>query len=86
MPQRKLQDALAELQHQLEHAPDFSEEERLELERMRDELDLVLEPDQADPPDVVEKVDEAITRFEIRHPKLTEIMNRIAHALSAMGV
>ncbi len=86
MPRKTLQHALDELHHQLENTDDIAPPDRAALERVRDELDLLLEPEAEDPENLAEQVDDAVTRFEVEHPKLTEIMNRIAHALAGMGI
>ena len=86
MPHKTLREALDELHSQLNDTESLEPEYRAALERVRDELDLLLEPSAPDPVDLVDQVDNAVTRFEVRHPQLTALMNRIATALAAIGV
>lgn len=53
------------------------------LDRVERHLD---EDDEHEEPNLVERLEDAITRYEVEHPELTNVVSRIINTLSASGL
>lgn len=89
MPDRKrsLSEILDELQAALDQAPEIGEEGRAALQSaatgIREALD---RPDDERGDSLGDQLTAAVERFEVAHPQLTQIVGRIADALSDLGI
>ena len=81
--QEPLEDLLAHLRDALEAAEDGADNKE-ELARLSGELERRLKDD--DPDGVVEDLRDEVSKFEVSHPKLADVINRTADALSAIGL
>jgi len=89
MPERDrpLSEILDELHAALEEAPEIGDEGRVRLEKAAGEIREVLERPDAEPSESLrDQLSAAVERFEVSHPQLTQIVGRIADALSDLGI
>lgn len=92
MPRASLEELLERLHHELARPDDFDADTLDRLEKMRSEIETVL-----DRPEPLEdhlderasslgvELDEAIADFEDSHPNLTARMRRVIQAFRAIG-
>jgi hypothetical protein len=84
---RSLSEILDELQTALDQAPEIGEEGRAALQSaaagIREALD---RPDDEHGDSLGDQLTAAVERFEVAHPQLTQIVGRIADALSDLGI
>lgn len=75
-----IQEALADLKAELEQMPTSSHKTRLEnlVRRLETEVDAETE--------LSPEVYGALEQFEVEHPQLVQVLNRIAVTLSDMGI
>jgi hypothetical protein len=79
-------DDLDQLRTELERAK-ASETDTTELESLIDRLERHLdEDDEHDEPGMIDRLEEAVTSYEIDHPEATSIISRIIDTLSAAGL
>jgi hypothetical protein len=85
---RKLHEVLGEFHEVLERSHDLDTSQKTELEVALGEIRDVLEAEGAAsyPETIVARLREAIEGFEDRHPRLTEIVGRVADQLSDLGI
>ena len=83
-----LRTALAEVQELLETAPELGAEDRTELRAaLRDIQDALADGRQEDASGSLGNMwSSAVERFEGRHPRLTEMIGRIADSLAELGI
>jgi len=89
MPERArtLSQILDELHTALENAPEIGEESREALRTAVDDIRDALErPDAERSGSLGDQLAAVVERFEISHPQLTQIVGRIAEALSDLGI
>lgn len=89
MPERSrsLAEILDELHATLEDAPEVGEEGRAALRKAAAEIRDALEcPDAERSESLTDQLQDAVERFEVAHPQLTQIVGRIADALSDLGI
>ena len=81
---------LMELQAQLRHTETLPEGEREIVDELYEEIEeLLAQPRHEAPPapdPLVKRLAEAAQRFEVSHPDLTLIIERIIDSLSTMGI
>ncbi len=87
-PGSSLTEILEELREALEAPDDLDEDVRAELRSAAQEILEALDPDheRALSRSVLDSLTDSIERFEKSHPRLTEIIGRVADALSDMGI
>ena len=90
MPETRLRNTLEELQDALEEPESVDEESRALLgELMRDIQALLERPPEEreqESPSLLERLAEVKEQFEDSHPSLTAAVNRVANALSNLGI
>lgn len=86
MSEQKLNNALDELRGEAERIDDEETKERLTslLDNIEQNVDYPSAGDEHD--DLVEEVKEAITHFEVEHPRITGILGEVLMTLSNMGI
>lgn len=89
MPERKLRETLEELHRELDRAESVTAADRASLARVADDIRALLDraggkEDDHEP--LAEALVDATERFEADHPKLTAAINRVATALSNLGI
>jgi hypothetical protein len=88
MPIERLRLDLARLREEIARAEPGDRDALARLEQIAIELQQDLDGGSAlqDPAALVDKLEESLTGFEVRHPNLTAIVNNIMVALGSMGV
>jgi hypothetical protein len=81
--QEPLEDLLAHL-HEAMEASEEGADNKEELARLSAEVERRLKED--DDEGVVDDLRDEVSKFEVSHPKLSDIINRTADALSAIGL
>lgn len=84
----RLQQQLQELREQLASDAPMDEYERAELNTLIQDIELQLAAEPATPPDdsLVDGVNLAVERFEIKHPTLAGTLRNIVQSLANMGI
>ncbi len=89
MPRNELRERLAELHAELERHPQIDAESRRLLATLSEDIHAVLEDEQSDATQhvpLVERLAEAVRSFEESHTQLAAAVNRVATALSNLGI
>ena len=88
MNKQELKDSLATLQTELEQLDDTNTETKERINELISEIEQQLEnPEDAERSDsLLEDIHKHIELFEVEHPRITGILNRIMMALSDMGI
>ncbi|MCW2270583.1 hypothetical protein D3C77_90030 [compost metagenome] len=87
MPARELQEQLNALREQLEQNPPLSEEERVHLHELMQQIEAKIELEAVTPDNnLVDGVNLAVERFEVDHPGLTATLRNIVQSLQSMGI
>ena len=90
MPEKRLRATLEELHRELEQAEAVDEEARTLLDDALRDIRAVLDRPGGEPPreadSLVERLSVWTERFEESHPALTAAVNRVASALSHLGI
>jgi Flp pilus assembly secretin CpaC len=81
--QEPLEDLLAHLREATQAAEEGADNKE-ELARLTAEVERRLEEDDDD--GVVDDLRDEVSKFEVSHPKLADVINRTADALSAIGL
>jgi hypothetical protein len=81
--QEPLEDLLAHLQEAIQASEEGADNQE-ELARLSAEVERRLKDDDAD--GVVDDLRDEVGKFEVSHPKLADVINRTADALSAIGL
>ncbi len=78
---------LTRLVDEIDRMP-LEDDERRRLHRIVGDIEVhVDEPEETErPEELVDTVDELITRFETDHPAVTGVLRRVLNALSSMGI
>jgi hypothetical protein len=87
-PGQPLNEIINELRELLDDPEDLSEEFRAELRGAAEEILEALDPDHERElsGSLRDRLTNALERFEVSHPKITETVGRLADALSDMGI
>ena len=87
-PGQPLNEIINELREVLEDPEDLSEELRAELRGAAEDILEALDPDHERElsGSLRDRLTNALERFEVSHPKITETVGRLADALSDMGI
>ncbi len=90
MPETRLREALSELHAALEDTSAIDAPTRAELRAAHDEIEeaLALDREEASVPAdrARSRISDAVTKFEADHPEGVEILQRVLHALSNVGI
>lgn len=87
MSTRDLQHQLDTLRQQLEQDPPLSEEERIHLHELMQQIDAQIKLEAAtQDTNLVDGVNLAVERFEVDHPGLTATLRNIVQSLQSMGI
>lgn len=87
MDKQELETILIELKSELEHSQFAKPSSRQEIQQLIDKIEAFLVEDElATTHALNEPINDAVTRFEVSHPKLTAILNSISTTLSNMGI
>ena len=88
MERERLQQALVELREELDRLAIDDEAERTRLDALVADIEHGLENpgDRAHHDNVVAALEDAISRFEVEHPRATGILNHIMVTLGSMGI
>ena len=84
---RSLRQILTELHELLDASPDIRAESRAALLKAAGEIQTALDEDRgAQTPSLGDQLGEAIEKFEEEHPQITQVVGRLAAALSDLGI
>ena len=87
MDKQELEAVLSELKSELANSKFAKPSSRQELQSLIDQIEDFLVADElATTQALKEPINDAVTRFEVSHPKLTSILNSISTTLSNMGI
>lgn len=89
MKDKELQDLLHQLNHELEHASNLDEDDRLMLVHLRNDIQNHLDAEGEGAPadeSTNERISDAIKRFEFTHPTLTIALEQVLERLSGAGI
>ena len=81
MPDRDVSELLDELRTAIAEADGLAGDDRTQLDRLVRRIEV-----EDDDPNILDHIDDAISRFEVEHVGLVRTINRIANALSAGGI
>ena len=83
----EITELLQQLHGALEKAPSLGEKDRELLRRLSQDIQgLLAEPGGAEPATVIERLREAVVRFEVTHPDITSVLAGVSKALGDMGI
>lgn len=86
MPDRDMSELLDELRGAIAEADGLAGDDRTELDRLVRRIEVEVDEEEDDDPNILDHIDDAISRFEVEHVGLVRTINRIANALSAGGI
>lgn len=93
MDTNELNDTLASLHDELTHGQQLNDESRERLQVLLDDIRATLNRDPSTPATVPsadhslsDRLQEALVEFEAAHPKLSQMIGRIADGLSNLGI
>lgn len=90
MDERALTGLMQELHAQLDSADTITERDRELLRQLSADIQSLLAhpgvPAAATHRSITDRIGESITRFEVSHPDLTDVMARISKRLADMGI
>ena len=90
--ERDLREALADVRHKLERAEELRPALRASLEEALEEVERALERTSSvglrpeDAPSLADRVEGLALDFELEHPILAGVLNRITHQLASLGI
>lgn len=86
MPDRPMRDLLQQLHATLEDKSSIGDEDRALLRQLAGDIQDVLGAPEAKHPSLRERLESAVTRFEVTHPDIAAAISRVAKALGDMGI
>ena len=87
MAEIEVSEALFKLRNEIEGLDDSNPDLKARLEGLLDELEDRLEgAEDEEHLDLVEDMKDAISQFEVEHPRITGVVNDLMVALSNMGI
>lgn len=84
MPSKQLQSLLEALHQELQAAPSLDNETAAKLRQLGNDIENALAGKRD--AGLQKRVGDALEHFEGEHPKLTDLLNRIASTLSSLGI
>lgn len=90
MTEQPLRNLLRQLHHTLDGSPSIAPEDRQLLKQLSDDIQSLLArsgaPAGSGHQTVVDRLQSAVTRFEVSHPDLTAAMAQVGKQLGDMGI
>ena len=88
MTEQQINDALEELRREIEKLDIGDQETKERLADLVESIEQRMTPGvvDEDQPDLIVEMNEAVTQFEVEHPRITGILNDIMMALSSSGI
>ena len=86
MSETDLAQAVADLREEIQHLPERDAEARAHLESLLNRLEDKIVEETAAHHQAHEVVPSLIERFEVEHPRLTSVLQRIMVSLGDMGI
>ena len=87
MPARELQEQLDALREQIDQNPPLSQEERVHLNELAQQIEAQLNLESAtNDTNLTDSVTLAVERFELDHPTLATTLRNIVQTLGNMGI
>lgn len=86
MSDRSVHELLQQLHQVLEGKPALGADDRELLRKLAGDIQAVLGPQPPHDAALTDRLQDAVTRFEVTHPDLTATMARAAKALGDMGI
>lgn len=86
MRKGRIQEIVARLRHELQHADDVDADSRTKAEELHRDVERLGDAQDADVDSLLDRARELETRFAARHPTLEGIARDLADALAKMGV
>jgi hypothetical protein len=87
MPARELQEQLKTLREQLEQNPPMSDEERADLHKLMEKIELQIELESVtQDSSLADGVNLAVERFELEHPGIAGTLRNIVQTLGNIGI
>ena len=90
MDERGISDLLNELHAKLKNAKAINERDRELLTQLSADIESLLAHSGGLPAEthrsVIDRLQESITRFEVSHPDLTNVMERVSKTLADLGI
>ncbi|GJM36808.1 MAG: hypothetical protein DHS20C19_01750 [Acidimicrobiales bacterium] len=81
-----ISDLLDELRSTIAAMDGVADDDRAQLDALVRRIETEADEDEDDDPNILEHLDDALSRFEAEHVGLVQTINRIANALSAGGI
>jgi len=89
MPKNKLKKEIQELKEEAKKIEKKSELKTIHLDGIIQDVELkIIESEEIQPEtkSIVAAIEKTIEKYEVEHPKITKILNRIMNILSNMGI
>lgn len=86
MTDRDMSELLDELRKAIAEADGLAGDDRAELDQLIRRIEVEVDEAEDDDPNILDHIDDAVSRFEVEHVGLVQTINRIANALSAGGI
>ena len=88
MSEDKLRDALEALRGEISRLEGLDDQSRARLDHLLGDIELkVKQPqDAAHHENLIQRLQDSVSRFEVSHPNLTMALNEVLNALSGAGV
>lgn len=87
---QKLQNEIERLQREIERIDPSNDKERQVIERLRFDLEELVEISKQDPEtrdeSVIDRLYESVEKFEVKYPDLTKVLKQVLDILSASGI
>ena len=83
---RDMEELLDELRSAIAATTSLGDEDRSHLDELVRRIEVEADENEDDDPNIVEHLEESLSRFETEHLGLVDTINRIANALSAGGI
>lgn len=81
-----ISDLLDELRSTIAAMDGMADDDRAHLDALVRRIETEADEDEDDDPNILEHLDDALSRFEAEHVGLVQTINRIANVLSAGGI
>lgn len=88
MTEQQINSALEELRREIERLDLSDAETKERLSGLVESIEQRMTPGvvEEDQPDLIAEMNDAVTQFEVEHPRITGILNDIMMALSSSGI
>jgi hypothetical protein len=86
MPDKKLDELLEQLHHELQQTQSVDKEGREMLVHLNEDIRRFIDPTEEDDETIFERIQDAIDHFEVEHPVITAALSQILNTLSNAGI